>query len=213
MKGNEFFCEVDEEYIQDEFNLTGLSKQVPYYEYALDMILDLESPADELTEEETSMVEASSKTLYGLIHARYLLTARGLQQMEKKYKAVCFGRCPRVYCQGQPVLPVGQSDTKREKSVKLFCPRCQDMYYPRGSHRGIDGAYFGTTFAHLFFLIYPELKPQKPPEVYTPRIYGFKVHQYKENTPPQITEIVNEIEQKEDIANGQNNSKEQPQLS
>lgn len=39
-KGNEYFCEVDEEYILDRFNLTGLNAEVQGYSAALDLITD-----------------------------------------------------------------------------------------------------------------------------------------------------------------------------
>ncbi|KAK4769066.1 hypothetical protein SAY86_027216 [Trapa natans] len=137
LRGNEFFCEVDDDYIQDDFNLCGLSSQVPYYDYALDLILDVESShADMLTEEQNELVESAAEMLYGLIHSRYLLTSKGMAAMLEKYKNIDFGRCPRVYCCGQPCLPVGQSDIPRASTVKIYCPRCKDIYYPRSKYQG-----------------------------------------------------------------------------
>ena len=128
--GTSFTVEVDEEYIQDDFNLTGLRSMVPNYDYALDMILDAESD-EALTEEQQESIESAAEMLYGLIHARYILTNRGLAGMVEKFNNMDFGRCPRVYCQGQGTLPVGQSDLPRMNTVKLFCPKCEDILLPK----------------------------------------------------------------------------------
>mmetsp|Transcript_2777 Transcript_2777/g.7700 ORF Transcript_2777/g.7700 Transcript_2777/m.7700 type:complete len:224 (+) Transcript_2777:215-886(+) len=176
LKGNELFCEVDDDYIQDDFNLTGLRSMVPHYDYALDLILDTETD-EVLNDEQQEIIESAAEVLYGLIHARYIITSRGLAAMLEKFENVEFGRCPRAFCQGQPVLPVGQSDVPRTFAVKLFCPKCQDIYHPRLSrHATVDGSYFGTTFPHMLLQTYPEYQPRVNTQTYTPRIFGFKIH-------------------------------------
>ncbi|KAK1834137.1 casein kinase II subunit beta-1 [Podospora conica] len=49
--GHEYFAEVSEEFIEDDFNLTGLQTQVSMYKEALEMILDVE-PEDDDDEDE-----------------------------------------------------------------------------------------------------------------------------------------------------------------
>lgn len=177
LRGNELLCEVDEDYIQDDFNLCGLQALVPYYDYALDMILDSDSLSGELDGEEHSEIESAAELLYGLIHARYIVTGKGLNAMHEKYKRADFGRCPRVFCGGQPCLPVGSSDIPRNGSVKIYCPKCEDLYFPRCKYQSnTDGAYIGTTFPHLYLMTYPSARPVKPVQGYVPRVFGFKLH-------------------------------------
>jgi hypothetical protein len=78
-RGSEFFCEIDIDYIRDRFNLTGLHADVPYFHQALDMILDeLDDDVDAMTRDE---LDKSARHLYGLIHARYIMTGKGLLKM------------------------------------------------------------------------------------------------------------------------------------
>ena len=72
---------------------------------------------------------------------------------------------------------MGLSDVPYQKSVKLYCARCEDIYNPKSSrHAQIDGAYFGSSFHNILFQVYPALIPQKSRRRYEPRIFGFRVH-------------------------------------
>ncbi|KAJ1556674.1 casein kinase 2 regulatory subunit, partial [Cladochytrium tenue] len=237
-RGNEFFCEVDEEYIQDRFNMTGLNTEVPHYNEAYELLTEpidaaafdsfaaaaatsgsaaaaaasiaaataaaprsdpMASPspppmppppptqaaagsgAAAATEAALAAhraeVEVAARHLYGLIHARYVITSRGQHKMFEKVRHAEFGRCPRVLCHNQPVLPVGLSDVSGVRNVMLYCPRCEDVYSPPSRrHAAVDGAYFGSTFPHLLIQVYPQLAPARSSDRYVPKIFGFRVH-------------------------------------
>ncbi|KAK2742558.1 casein kinase 2 regulatory subunit [Myotisia sp. PD_48] len=174
-RGNEYFCEIDEDYLTDRFNLTGLNSEVQYYQYALDLVTDVfDLDADDDVREQ---IEKSARHLYGLVHARYIVTTRGLTKMLEKYKRADFGKCPRVLCDQHPLLPMGQSDVAGVKPVKLYCAKCEDIYNPKSSrHAAVDGAYFGSSFHNILFQVYPDLVPEKSLARYEPRVFGFRVH-------------------------------------
>ncbi len=119
-EGNEFLCDVDRRYIEDNFNLYGLREIVPNFRLCLDIILDR---ADQDLESESNL-EAAVADLYGMVHARYILTKRGQEAMLRKYRKEEFGTCPLLACQRQPCLPIGLKDSLRQCGVRIYCPRC-----------------------------------------------------------------------------------------
>ena len=76
------FCEVERSYIEDGFNLYGLRASVSNFSDCLDLILDRIGPDDS----DESKLTQSACTLYGLIHARYIITAHGLDAMYNKVR-------------------------------------------------------------------------------------------------------------------------------
>lgn len=75
--------------------------------------------------------------LFSIIKSNYLLhicMCIYTFQLEK-YRNYDFGRCPRVHCNKQRCLPVGQSDIPKSSTVKIYCPKCEDVYAPQSRHQ------------------------------------------------------------------------------
>jgi casein kinase II subunit beta len=91
--------------------------------------------------------------LYGLIHARYITTPEGLAIMRERFLASRFGVCPRVMCEKQNCLPIGISEDVKIARVKIYCPRCKDIFSPKKKSADADGAFFGTSFPYLLIMV------------------------------------------------------------
>ena len=74
--------------------------------------------------------------------------------MREKYLSGKFGTCPRVLCEKQNVIPIGISEDSKIARVKVYCPRCKDIYAPKKKFADVDGCYFGTSFPHLLLMVY-----------------------------------------------------------
>ena len=91
-KENEYLCE---EYILDRFNRTGLNTEVNHYTQALHSITDnirISHPGlalsmihgltdEDIPGELRGPLDVQCHHLYGLIHAHWIVTARGLTKM------------------------------------------------------------------------------------------------------------------------------------
>lgn len=173
-------AKIDEEFIENTFNITGLKPKIKYF-----------TPAYELIKRNTTVsahgkidqkrIEADSELLYGLIHARFLLTKNGMQQMYEKYQKKLFQECPRVYCKDVQCIPYGISEEIGVEKIKMFCPSCQDIYEVEDNDiKDLDGSCYGPSWVHMFLQKYPSIIPKEPPKVYVPKIYGYLVCHYSD---------------------------------
>lgn len=180
LEGHEFLAEIDEEYIMEKFNLYGLQVFFPKdkFKTCLKMILSPLAPNEEdLGDEQFLELNNDASDLYGLIHCRYIQSPKGFAKIYQKYLSGVYGFCPRALCDRQKTLPVGLSNNLKTSRFKVFCTRCDEVYLPKFRNVNIDGAYFGTSFPHMFQKNYPNAVIL-PPKVYLyePKLFGFKIY-------------------------------------
>lgn len=183
IKGHELFVEVDHDFIVDQFNLTD----IPFGREGVHNVISyITGPAPEefaVRDEDDELpdlpIDITARQVYGLIHARYIMSPRGQQKMLAKYLNGEYGRCPRALCRSQCVLPIGLHEKPNRDCVKLFCPKCEDVYHPVSRAQSvIDGAFFGGTAAILLFQSYPKHLPRRSSEQFVLKLYGFKLHDH-----------------------------------
>jgi len=75
--------------------------EVDVYREALNMILDYEDADEDLDESQRPLIEQAAQALYGLIHARFILTTRGMSSMFEKFNCFIYGSCPLLDCHAQ----------------------------------------------------------------------------------------------------------------
>ena len=153
---NRHFSEKDMKYFKTCFTvLSGSSNKVPSY------------AAEE--------IQRSVKVMHDIVHGRYIVSEDGLETVREKHVRGVYGKCPRLHCEENSLLPLGMDDVPSISHTQCFCAKCRDVYRTP-LHISIDSVAFGSSLPHLFLEQYPDLCPTKPDLVYVPKIFGFKIH-------------------------------------
>ncbi|OHT11896.1 Casein kinase II subunit beta [Tritrichomonas foetus] len=175
-KENNWFSLVQIDYALDIFNCYGFDYYVPNLLLAKEMICDRHCRLwSYITDEDVKAIHDQAKILYGLLHAKWICTIKGLSQMKRKIiKKERYGQCPRVCCKQNALMPVGISPVPNRHGVKLYCSRCSDIYNPP-SHKKYDGAFFGPAFPATFLITYPDRDYRYSFKKFPYQIFGFRL--------------------------------------
>ena len=183
LRGNEFFVEIDENFLKNEENLVGINCK----QFIKTFLSEKPKNKNELTRELLEEYQ-EIREIYGLIHKRFIQTQLGMGLVREKFLDGVYGYCPRLLCNKQVMLPIGLSEDMRYSQVKVFCPLCQEVYKPVDILYGYqggkkfykfdspDGIFFGTSFPQDFLTTFPDLDPRLiKSERYIPKLYGFRI--------------------------------------
>lgn len=175
-----WFCEIDPSFFDEELVQINKKEDKVWIDNAIELIGEkYKQENGRISPEGEMKLQCLAEHIYGLFHAKYILTEEGLKKMREKFLAKHWGTCPRYYCYHNPVLPYGQDDRPGVHCAQVYCPVCSEVYDSSDKRaKEIDGAYFGPTFALMFCKFFPELSSSEKPKQ-TLRIHGFQIADYK----------------------------------
>lgn len=158
LPSSNWFCKIQMGFITDDFNLYSLGMDKDHLKQAYLRLTQTENDSsDSFDSDSEDEIDECTGEMYGRLHARYLFTEEGTFEMYTKYLKGIFGTCPRFKCQKQKLLPIALSDKPGEQYVKVYCPKCKQIYQPDDLHSKLDGAYFTKSFAPYLLLVEPTL--------------------------------------------------------
>jgi len=186
------------------------SSSYPIYRRALQNILaDPTSVDDKCSHDEDLIIplyaiEKASEALYLLLHARFVVSPRGLEAIRHVMALdnTVFGKCPRSNCRGTGLLPYGYSndytsDTsvptvsvasrkERDSCCHRYCPSCGEVWTSWESKT--DGCAWGPSWCHLFLLAFGSQIYAKELEAAAAAINTDRVEQSQQQ-PPQASPL------------------------
>lgn len=142
-----WLVDIDDAFIQSTVSYYGLNTIVPHCTRAAAVIKGRPVDLGAMSPDQIEKLASSCRLLYGLLHQRYITSREGIHQLFHKYSRGVYGKCPRAACNDQNVIPMGLSIEPGVDTVKLWCPKCHDVY---NSGSKLDGAFFGPDLPIMF---------------------------------------------------------------
>lgn len=168
---NRYLERVQDSFIQDRFNLHGLSSKIDNFEDAYLAIVD----------QHFSTNYESEEKLYLLIHQRYIFSPTGAGNVLDRVLAKEYGSCPRFGCNGTFFIPVGVPSENNEYKTMLYCYNCNNAYEPKGSLKKLNGLAWGPYFPFYLILSFPQRFKKKSSTTFIPKLFGFELTDFEDS--------------------------------
>jgi casein kinase II subunit beta len=149
-RSTSWLIEIDDHFLQSAVSYYDLNRKVPHYSHAVEVVKIGSYNITGFTQEQIEILRNVTRKLYGLLHQRFAITDDGVRKLARKVSVGLYGLCPRIACKGAKLIPMGFSLEPELDTVKVWCPKCHDVYNGKSN---LDGAYFGPDLPMMYLKI------------------------------------------------------------